>query len=135
MTEKRESDIRIVKESRGFTLIEMMIALFILSVGILGLLAVHATTTKTNFKANRMTVAATENSDRQEKLLAGGYDDAAFSPGAAAPIVDGRYTITWTVSAAGVPIPNVKTVTIKTAWKENGQDRSVEYIYYKAKSF
>jgi prepilin-type N-terminal cleavage/methylation domain-containing protein len=130
MKKKREPATHMTAEAQGFTLIEMMIALFILSVGILGLLAVHMTTTKTNFKAGRMTTAATENADRHEKLLAVDYDDVATTT-----TVDGRYTTTWTVSAAGVPIPNVKTVTIKTAWKENGQDRSIQYVYYKAKSF
>lgn len=134
MTIKHEI-ARGMAEPRGFTLIEMMIAIFILSVGILGLLAVHVTTTKTNFKAGRMTAATTENSDRQEKLLAAKYDDAALAPDTAASTVDGRYTISWTVSPADDPIPNVKTVTIVTKWKENGQDRSIEYVYFKAKSF
>lgn len=125
----------VMKNSPGFTLIEMMIAIFILSVGILGLLAVHVTATRTNFQASRMTAAVTENADRHEKLLAQDYDAAMLAPGSTTTFVDGKYTITWNVSAEGVPIPNVKTITINTAWKENGQDRSVQYVYYKAKVF
>lgn len=135
MMEKRGYTLPMAAGARGFTLIETVIAIFILSVGILGLLAVHVTTSKTNFKASRMTAAAAENADRQEKLMALPYDHAAFSPGTSPPVVDGRYTITWTVSPAGVPIPNVKTVTIHTAWKENGQDRNIKHVYYKADSF
>ncbi|MDX9788258.1 MAG: prepilin-type N-terminal cleavage/methylation domain-containing protein [Desulfobacterales bacterium] len=135
MAEKRNIIERTMGNAGGFTLIETMIAIFILAVGILGLLSINLSTTKINFAARRMTTAAVENADRQEKLLALAYNDAVLMPGTTTTLVNGNYTVTWNVSAAGAPIPNVKTVTITTTWTENGENRSVAHVYYKADSF
>jgi prepilin-type N-terminal cleavage/methylation domain-containing protein len=121
------------KSDRGFTLIETMIALLVLSIGILGLLTLSVTSIKMDFKARRMTEGTTLNADRQEKLMLAAYD--ALAAGAGGPIVDGKYTTSWNVSGTGVPISNVKTITITTQWQENGQMRSVQYVYYKAETF
>jgi type IV pilus assembly protein PilV len=133
MMESVEKSPKLRNSDRGFTLIEMMIALFILSIGILGLLTLSVTSIKMDFKARRMMEGTTLNADRHEKLMLTKYDDLV--PGTGGPFVDGKYTTTWNVSATGVPIPNVKTVTITTQWQDNGQMRSVQYVYYKAKTF
>ena len=124
-----------LSDNRGFTLIETMIAITLLSVGILGLLAMQVTSTTTTFKARRMTQAAMQVSDRQEKLMARAYDDATLAPGSTSSMTDGKFTVDWDVSAVNVPIPNVKTVTITTSWTEKGQARSVQHVYYKADQF
>jgi type II secretory pathway pseudopilin PulG len=129
----KKSSLKLYNSDGGFTLIETMIALFILAFGILGILTLSVTSIKMDFKARRMTEATTLNADRNEKLILTKYDDLV--PGAGGPIVEGKYTTTWNVSAGDLPIPNVKTVTITTQWQENGQARSVQYVYYKAKTF
>ena len=68
-------------KSKGFSLIEMLIALVILAISLLGLAGLMATTTKNNSFGGRMTEAATFAQDRLEELkvipwvnIAGGAD-------------------------------------------------------------
>ncbi len=57
---------------------------------------------------------------------------ALLTPGVHPPRDVGNYAVTWDVSAKDVPIANVKTVRVTASWMEAGQQRKVEYVYYKA---
>ena len=59
----------------GFTLIEVVIAIFILTIGILGAAAMQVTSIDGNSTANKLTEAATRGGDELEKLIALPYDD------------------------------------------------------------
>ena len=56
--------------SKGFSLIEVMIALFILAIALLALAGLMVTTTKNNSFGGHMTEAATFAQDQLEKLRA-----------------------------------------------------------------
>lgn len=58
----------------GFTLIEVLIALVIFSVGILGVNAMQLTSIKGNSKANRVTEASNLAADRIEQVLSMPYN-------------------------------------------------------------
>ena len=63
----------ITKNQSGFTLLEVLIALFIFSIGILGVNAMQLTSIQGNGKANRITQASNVAADRIEQFLSTPY--------------------------------------------------------------
>lgn len=116
----------------GYTLMELMIALMILAVGVMGIWSMQGVAIRSNATAKKVTDTAALGSDQFEKLMRLAYDDAVLTPGTTTTRNEGKYTVTWSVSAANVPISNIKTVTVVASWTEAGQQRSVSYVYYKA---
>jgi type IV pilus modification protein PilV len=115
----------------GYTLLELMIALMILAIGILGIWSMQGTAIRGNAQAKRITEGAALAADQVEKLMRMEYDDADLATGTHSRVED-SYTVQWTVSAADVPINNIKTVDVTASWTVTGQTRSVSYVYYKA---
>lgn len=116
----------------GYSLIELMIAMLILAVGVMGIWGMQGAAIRGNTTARKTTDTAALGSDQLEKLMRLPYDDAVLAPGTTTTRNEGIYTVAWTVSPLDVPITNVKTVTITASWMEAGQQRSVTYVYYKA---
>ena len=115
-------------ESKGFSLVEMLIALVILAISLLALAGLMATTTRNNSFGGHMTEAATFAQDKLEELKAlpwanivGGTDTKSGSTGV-------TYARTWNVSTLlnPVPPPNdlLKAVTITVNWND-GTSRSI----------
>ena len=63
----------------GFTLLEVLIALFIFSIGILGVNAMQLTSITGNSKANRITQASNLAADQIETILSLDYDNVALN--------------------------------------------------------
>ncbi len=63
----------------GFTLLEVLIALLIFSVGILGVKSMQLTSIKGNSKASRITAASNVAVDHLETFLALDYSDAVLA--------------------------------------------------------
>lgn len=103
-------------KSKGFTLIEVLVALVILSFSLLALAGLMVTTTKNNSFGSNMTEAATFAQDKLEELRAIKWDD----------LVDGNntdqkggstginYTRNWNVTTNG----SLKTITITVNWND-----------------
>ena len=62
--------MKLLKRSKGFTLIEVMVALVILAISLLALAGLMVTTTKNNSFGGHMTEAATFAQDKLEQLRA-----------------------------------------------------------------
>ena len=118
------------KKSKGFSLIEMLIALVILSISLLALAGLMATTTKNNSFGSHMTEAVTFAQDKLEELKVTSWGnivpgtDPLPRPGSTGI----NYNRTWNVSilANPTPPPNdlLKTVTITVNWND-GISRSI----------
>lgn len=67
--------------SEGFTLIEVIVALVVLTIGILAVNAMQTVSVRGNASANRLTTAATWATDRAEVLFNLEYDDALLLDG------------------------------------------------------
>lgn len=121
----------------GFTLMEIMVALMILAIGVMGIWSMQGVAIRSNTTARRITDTATLGADQFEVLMRLPYNSAALTPETTTTQTITRnnieYTLSWTVSALNVPINNVKTITVNASWMEAGQQRSVAYVYYKAK--
>jgi type IV pilus assembly protein PilV len=133
------------KNNSGFTLIEILITIVILSVGILGVMTMQIQAMRSNAEARKVTESASWVTDEFERLMAIPYDDAQMAPGAAFTppntIINnpafpevGPYTVTYTVSNEGNPIPNVKAVDVMVTWN-TGDQRTLSFRYYKADTF
>jgi type IV pilus modification protein PilV len=63
----------------GFTLIEVMIAMAVFTIGILSLNVMQTSAINGNASANRLTIASTWAADRVERIFALDYDDPALT--------------------------------------------------------
>jgi len=84
-----KQNIHIVRSNTGFTLIEVLIAVAIFSIGILGVAALQSGSIKGNTTARGVTDIAVIASDRLEMLRSLPYNDPALStPGGPGAIRD-----------------------------------------------
>jgi len=112
------------RNDRGFTLVEMMIALVLFGVGLMALAQALPSGLSVRDRARRMTVATNLAQEEMERLrglpfahadLAGGTHTDPQSP------IDGAYRRMWTVQDA-TPAPNMKRVTVEVSFPTAGPD-------------
>jgi type II secretory pathway pseudopilin PulG len=133
--------------TRGFTLLEAVIAVAILAFGILAVASMQVSSIRGNAFAGDVTEATTWANDELEKLSGLPWDDPLLqdtdgdglaglrdtgfdnSPGTTAdadqsPVVRDRYTIFWNI-ADDEPVPNTKTVGLVILWLDHGRQKSM----------
>ena len=103
-------------KSKGFTLIEVLVALVILSFSLLALAGLMVTTTKNNASGGHVTEAATFAQDKLEELRAIKWEDLldgnkTDQQGGSTGI---NYTRNWKVTTNG----SLKTITIDVNWND-----------------
>lgn len=118
----------------GFTIIEVLIAIVILAVGILALSTMQITSINTNNIAEKYTEGSTWGASEIENIMATAYDDASLNNGTTGNIVQGIYTVNWTITDS-VPIDNVKNINMVVTWNIKGEAKSFTTNYYKAVTF
>ncbi len=107
---------------RGFTLVEMMVAILLLGVGMMALAALTTTVTRANVQSSSRTVASSLAQERMERFRTEPY--ATIAAGNDARMVDGvAYSRTWTV-ATNDPAPGLKTVSVTVSWSTRGKPHS-----------
>lgn len=105
------------REERGFTVIEVMVAVLILSVGMLALVSTAATVTRMIGQGQRYSEASTLAAGRFEILRA--TDCSAMTSSTA---TEGAYTLSWTV--ADTASGNAKAVTLTVTSPTGRGDRT-----------
>ncbi len=110
--------IRFNKNIAGFTLLELMIALVILSIGILGIATMQTSSVGGNSAAKATTEGSTWAMDRIERLMNLPYDHLDLTVGAhpPEPSPDGVYTINWTVTEPYI-VPKTKHISVTVTWQ------------------
>jgi type IV pilus assembly protein PilV len=108
-------------KSRGFSLIEILIALIILSIAFLGLAGLMIQTTRNNSFGGRITEAATFAQDKLEELRSTSW--VAITSGSDRLSVNGmNFNRNWTVvpNAIVAPYtePTLNTITISINWND-----------------
>jgi len=104
----------------GFTLIEILIAIFILVVGLLGVAGVATTVINGNALSKGITTATTLAQDKVEELK--GTDYANIAPGS--DTQESIYARTWTVTTDS-PGTGMKTIDVAVAFSWKGTTRNV----------
>ncbi|KAF0157562.1 MAG: hypothetical protein FD159_1376 [Syntrophaceae bacterium] len=139
-----------IERNHGFTLIEILIAMFILTVAILALVSVTIMVIKGNSLNKMMNTATTLAKDQMETLKNSSQtDDAGFNSIASSswsavtgfPDYQRQWTVTTTTgnsscTASGTPYtcctgsttgtcPNKKSVAMEVRWQWQGSDHNV----------
>lgn len=145
------------RDDQGFTLIETMIAIVVLTIGIFALYSMQTTSIRYNASANATTGSSTWAADQIEQLLALAYDAPQLSDGdgngvaglnttgatadGQAASLDQRYTIFWNIADQLNPNPNdptisnVKAIRVIVQHNDFGLNRQVVLNYYKQRVF
>lgn len=133
-------------KARGFSLLEVLVALLVLSIGLLGLASLQATTSRFNYGAylrSQATTLAYDIADRmranRDEALAGSYDVASFPSTApvcgvvAGATVAARDVSGWQSALAcslpagmGRIVRNDNTVTIGVSWDDSRGEAAAE---------
>ena len=124
---KTFSVIKKLRNDKGYTLIEILIAIAILAVGMLAIATMQISSIRVNDTARRMTRRATIAQDRLEYIMSLKYTHAVLTSGAH---TDGSapsgYTISWTVSTGGSLPPSTKLIRMNVS--QGGKTTSMSYI-------
>jgi len=119
---------------KGFTLIEVMIAILILAVGMMAMALLQISAIRGGAFANQVTQASIDGQDKIEELrntdyaaLAGGHDSVVSGNGI-------TYTRTWTVTESippgttGTPTSKMKTIDLTVSWMgPQGRTHRIEF--------
>jgi type IV pilus assembly protein PilV len=120
-----------MKAQEGFTLIEVLISMAVLSFGMLAVASMQTVAIRVNSFSNRLTEGTTLVQDKIEELMGLPFNDPNLSdptPGAGPcqaytdPPSSHGYTVGWCVdlNAAGTS----KTVNVTASWRNLGQLKS-----------
>jgi prepilin-type N-terminal cleavage/methylation domain-containing protein len=126
-----------MKEQNGFTLLEVIIALFIFSVGLLAVASMQMTAIKGNYFSGTLTEATSWAADQMETLMSLPYADPDLAAGVPHPppddpLKEGIYGIEWNVDDDDTT-NNTKTITITVDWKDRGSPRTLVLTGIKAR--
>lgn len=134
---------------KGFTLIEILIAITVFAIGILAVGEMQIMAIKGNYFANDLTKATTLAQDKIEELISLFYADSLLddtnangkagldNTDTAADHndpnnpVDGRYNIFWNI-ARNCPISNTKEIRVIIRWTDKGAQKRVSITSMKA---
>jgi len=122
--------MRILRDERGFTLVEVMIALGILAIGVMSLYTMQVRAIHGNSTANGFSNLTVANIDRIERLYNADYDDSVLASGDH-NATDAGITVTWSVVDDN-PIPGCKRVTVTANKTVAGAPRRMTVSFIKS---
>jgi prepilin-type N-terminal cleavage/methylation domain-containing protein len=108
--------VKSFKRAKGFSLIEVLIALFILSIALLALAGLMVATTRNNSFGSNMTEAATFAQDKVEELKVSSWGTVASGVDARIGSTGINYARTWTVTDN--PNGTQRWVNITVNWND-----------------
>jgi len=129
-TKQATHKIKTKRDNRGFTLIEVLIAMAIFSIGILAIGSMQVTSINSNARARMHTEGYTWVGDRIERLTTLSYDDDDLTAGDHGPVAEGTYAISWNVQD-DTPLAGTKEITVAVTGA-NPRARPLSIVYIKA---
>lgn len=151
-------DAPIMKKQSGFTLIEVLVALAVFSVGILAVAAMQVMAIRGSSYSNHLTEAVNVAGDRMETLMNLQYTSTVTDPLLQELFVDGpagldsegvaadqqlppfvsessnvTYNVSWNI-APNVPVAGSMTVRVIVTWTEGGAQKRMALDFIKAET-
>lgn len=112
--------LRVTHRQSGFTLVEVLVAIFVLVFGLLGVISVATTVINGNAFSKEITTATTLAQDKMEELKGTAYSSIASGSDTQESI----YTRTWTVTPDS-PADGMKTIEVTVEFQWKGATRNV----------
>jgi len=133
MPQTRSNSEKKQMDNKGFTLIEVLITMAILSIGILAVAAMQITSTKVNSSSRRITEATALAETQIERLIQLPYDHDDLNPvnnPHGGP--QGAYTVNWNAAEVDLDSDGAndsKTIDLTVSWSYFGDRHlSIQYI-------
>jgi type IV pilus assembly protein PilV len=124
-----------LEDGRGFSLVEVLIAIVVLSIAMMGLATLQVRCIRSNDLANRTTQATHLAQEKLEELIFRVAEGEHFGAGVtfddqnpvAMPADDegAIFTRSWNFQD-DVPVPASRTIIVTVAWSDNMGDHDVE---------
>jgi type IV pilus assembly protein PilV len=113
-----------ISVEEGFTLIEIMIALVVMSIGLTALAAVQISAIRGNAFSKRMTTAMSIADGKMEQIKNGSY--ASIISESATQVTQSNMNFTRQVTVTNnSPLANAKTVNVTVSWSEGSKSHTV----------
>jgi type IV pilus assembly protein PilV len=113
-----------IKSEEGFTLIETMIALVVLSIGLVALAGLQISAIRGNNLSKRMTTAVSIANARVEQIKNMPY--ANIQSESTTQVTESNMTFTRQVTVSNDnPVSNTKTVNVTVTWKNGPKSYTV----------
>jgi type IV pilus assembly protein PilV len=106
-------------DSKGFSIVEVLIALSVFMIGILAVGSMTINSINENASARKITEATNLAEQRLERIMALSYDSIIDDE-----IVDGAYTISWDVTEDAVVV-GTKSVVVTVKWLDRGEAKQL----------
>ena len=125
------------QNQKGFSLIEVMVALAIFTFGILAVLSMQITSVRGNHTSYGLTDGGNTAALVMEEFAGSDYGDSVFTAGDHGPRIMGsnsQYRVNWTVTnnTSGATA-NTKTIDLSISWNAPGGERTVSFDFIKAR--
>lgn len=130
MLKRRSFSNNSIRDERGFTLIEVVMATSILVVALIPILLMFNTGVKATNKANYHSVALSLAQERVEQLRDSNYNDITSATDAAITIDLATFNRTLTVTE---PESNLKQIIVTVSWTDLDQSQSVSLTTYRSR--
>jgi type IV pilus assembly protein PilV len=125
-----------MRTQRGFTLIEVLVAVIVLSVGILAVFRLFPAGLRSQTQNRMQTAAAFHAQEKLEQLACLPFTDSDWDAGThptAGPErvgPSGQWTRSWQVEVMDAPLDDLKRVTVTVTWAQ-GSGREVVMTSYR----
>ena len=120
--------VRKLEREKGFTLLEVLFAIVILTFGLLAVASMQGAAIRGNSSASGLTQGTTWAQDRLEKLMALSYTHADLDP-AGNPHEEANppagYTIKWNITADN-PVTDTKRIAVTVTWQDKGVTKTTQ---------
>jgi general secretion pathway protein I len=111
---------------KGFTLLEIVIALAIFAIGLVGLLSLFPVGFQSAKKASDLTQATIYAQEKMEELKQSDFDSISDSSGT---FSDSRFS--WDLATSSVST-GLKKLELTVSWTERGKNYNEEFVTYVA---
>ena len=138
MGKKMSNKLKLLKNTSGFTLIEVMLAILILAFGMMAMALLQVTAIRGGSFSNQMTQASILGQDKIEELKNTDYSSIVNGSDTKVGGNGVTYTRAWTVTESdppgtpsGTPVPSskkMKTINLTVSWTgPQGNAHSVQF--------